>query len=327
MDYHRGDHCISGFSLPGVLADPDVVSALTDSHLAVIMATAYDGTSFADCITQSYFNPDFYSQANTARMVAEYSDFVYRLNVLLHDSGKTFILSNWEGDNALYCGQAYTYTISAAFREQCAAGYPTVYGGALSPHQAVEGMVLWMKARYLGVTLGRERARSEGLTGFDVFVAPEICAVHMLHALGLESVLYDVIPRIPFDYVSYSSYESLGGSTPAQTLMADLDVIRTVSGSDRIIIGEFGFSRSADRGALIAKTQAVTAAAIAWGVSYIIQWNLYDEVEDSDFGLFDVSGRLTELGTYYQQAFRDSPGRSEPGRPRGAHVDPVSKMN
>ena len=164
-------------------------------------------------------------------------------------------------------------------------------------------MILWLKARYLGVMAGKERARSEGRRGVEVLAAAEISSVRMLRDQGLESVVYDVMPEVPFDYVSYSCYESLGRADPESALVEDLDLIRSVTGTDRVIVGELGFSRSWEGERWVLKTRATTEAAIRWGVSYVIQWNLYDQDETQDFGLFDLDGNLTGLGEYYRRAF------------------------
>ncbi len=303
IDYNRGASCIADFSLPSALDDPDLASALADPSVKVIILTVYDGTGFADCATHSYLSPKFYSAANSARMVNEYSEFVYRLHVLFENTGKTFILANWEGDNALYCGAAYSYIHSKEFRSACQSIYPLAYDGNRGPHDSVEGMILWLKTRYLGVTAGRERARLEGRTGVEVLVAAEISSVRMLRDEGLESVVYDVMPGVPFDYVSYSCYESLSHSDPESALADDLDSIRRITGSDRVILGELGFSRAGLGDRLVPATRAVTDVAIHWGVDYIIQWSLYDIDEAHDFGVFDSEGKLTGLGEYYQEAF------------------------
>ena len=303
IDYNRGTSCIAGFTLASALDDPDLRNALADHRLKVAMITAYDGASFADCVTPSYLSLGFYSPANTASVVNEYADFVHRLYVLFENTGKKFILSNWEGDNALYCGQAASYARSEEFRAACLSNYSLAYDGNRSPHDSVEGMVLWFQARHRGVTLGKERARIEGRTGIEVLVAPEFSAVHMLRDQGFASVLSDVIPRVPFDCISYSCYESLAHSEPDSALTADLDWIRRITGSDRIILGELGFSRSALGHRLIPTTRAATQAAIRWGVAYVIQWNLYDQDRAVDFGLFDLDGNLTELGAHYRQVF------------------------
>ena len=303
IDYNRSSLCIPSFRLSNVLGDADLRSALADPRLKVVMATVYDGASFADCRTPLYLNLAFYSEANTARMVAEYSDFVYRLHVLFAGTGKRFILANWEGDNAIYCGSADGYAFSDEFRANCDRLYPEYYGGNANPRESIEAMILWHRARRRGVKSGIERARTEGLSGIDVLMAPEISAVRMLHDRGFASVLYDVLPRISFDYVSYSSWESLGAAKPADALASDLELIRSVSASNRIIVGEMGFSRSAYGDRQLAAAQAYDDAAIRWGAAYIIYWSLYDSDPSNDFGLFDVNGALTAIGAYYRSMF------------------------
>ena len=78
-----------------------------------------------------------------------------------------------------------------------------------------------------------------------VYAAPEINIVRALRESGLKSVLYDVLPSVMFDYVSYSAYESINALDPSAALHADLDTIAAVIGSNSIIVGETGFSRTA----------------------------------------------------------------------------------
>ena len=123
----------------------------------------------------------------------------------------------------------------------------------------------------------------------------------MLRDFGFASMLWDVIPRVRFDYVSYSSHESL--SNGGSALSSDLDLIRSVARTDRIIIGEIGFQRSSSGDRLIPWTIFAINAALDSGVVYIVQWNLYDQVSSSDFGLYDVDGKMTDIGSFYKQAF------------------------
>ncbi|MBC7927050.1 MAG: hypothetical protein H7039_15485 [Bryobacteraceae bacterium] len=300
-DYNQGPACLPNFTLSGALDNPDLLSALAHPQLEVIMITTYDGAGFGDCFTHPYLNPEWYTPGNTERIVSEYSEFVHRLHVLLQGTGKRLILSNWEGDNALYCGQAYSYLHSDVFREQCLAAYPLAYGGNRGPQDSVKGMVLWLKARYLGMTSGRERAKLSGLTGVQVESAIEFCSLSMLRSHGLQSVLYDVLPSVAFDYISYSAYESLTAADPASALRADLNRIQMLTGTKRIILGEVGFSRSRLGDRQIEAIHKVTNAAIEWGVPYIILWNLYDQDVENDYGLFDLEGRISTLGIEYSR--------------------------
>jgi hypothetical protein len=107
--------------------------------------------------------------------------------------------------------------------------------------------------------------------------------------------------------VSYSAYESINTPDPAATLSADLNTIRSVAGTNAIIIGETGFSRSAWGAQAVPRTDAVIAAAEAWGVAYIIQWNLYDGSAPDDFGLLSSDGNETPLGVYFQSKLNGMP--------------------
>jgi hypothetical protein len=72
------------------------------------------GGSLGDCAIHRYMNPDFYTADTTTKMVEEYAALTLQLHRAHQGSGKTFILANWEGDNALYCGSAY-YIANADF--------------------------------------------------------------------------------------------------------------------------------------------------------------------------------------------------------------------
>jgi len=113
-----------------------------------------------------------------------------------------------------------------------------------------------------------------------------------------------VIPYAPFDYVSYSCYESLSHPDPAKALVADLNKIRDVTGSSRLIVGEVGFSRAMSGAKVTALLQSVVSAAIGWGAEYIIHWNLHDQSPTEDFGLYDLNGRITEIGVFYNGVFK-----------------------
>jgi hypothetical protein len=113
------------------------------------------------------------------------------------------------------------------------------------------------------------------------------------------------LPSVTFDYVSYSAWESLNSSDPVATLQSDLDTIREVTGSSAVIIGESGFSRLDSGNHSVELSSEVISAALAWGVRYLVQWQLYDADSAHPFGLYDLDGQATSLADwfrlYYQQ--------------------------
>jgi hypothetical protein len=260
------------------------------------MITAYDGAGFSNCQTHDFLRLSFHTAENRKRIAAEYSEFTYELFRSHAGSGKRFIISNWESDNSVYCGAAYLYTHDANARASCDAVYQQAYGNA-SPEETMQALRLWFTARWEGIQEGRRRAAADGFAGITVHSAPEINSVRTLAEHGLPSVLENVVPFIPFDYVSYSSWESINRADTGAELKKDLDRIRQVAGAATVIVGEFGFARStADA---MAKIAEAISAAEQWGTPYIFHWVMYDDASGVGFGLFDQQGTLTELGRYY----------------------------
>ncbi|MGI8742678.1 MAG: hypothetical protein ACR2NN_08920 [Bryobacteraceae bacterium] len=293
--------CYQNFSLTDAARLPDVKRAFDNPNIDVIMITAYDGVTFGDCQTHRYLSPRFYTPENTAAIVQEYSDFTLYLYQTYQGTHKRFIISNWEADNDVYCGRAWGYATFQAVRASCDATYALAYGGNATPQDSLEGLKLWFMARQRGILEGRNRAAALGIGGAPrVYFAVEFCMVHALRDAGLKSVLYDVLPFVTFDYASYSAYESINRPDPVASLVADLNLLRDVLGSNSIILGEIGFSPSQlGFDAAIAHTNEVIEAATAWGVSYMFQWHLFNQGTQDDFGLYDCNGQATPFGNYY----------------------------
>lgn len=305
VDYGRGTTCDPALSLTALAQEPDVRSALAMPGIDTYIITAYDAVSFGDCARHHYLRPAFYTPENTGAILREYSDFTLYLYETYSTTHKRFILSNWESDNAIYCGNANGYATQADTRAKCDALYPTFYGNA-SADESFTALRKWFEVRQQGVADGRARAAAAGLGGSRVFCAPEISIVRGLHEAGLKSVLYDVLPHIMFDYVSYSSWESINRPNAPAALIADLETIQNVLGTGAIIVGEVGYSRTAwgDCGAA-ARIESVIAAALDWGVPFVIRWNLYDSGGE-ELGLFDRQGTLTALGVSYREGMSPS---------------------
>jgi len=300
VDYQTGEDCATDFSLPDAIQSPDLVRALSNRQISTFIFTLYDDLTFG-CDSQRYFDPSFYSPENTAALVQEYADLT--LFLIQNYPDKRFILDHWEGDNAIFCGTAYTYATDPQARARCDSNYQAWFGVA-SPAEGLRGLRLWLEARAAGVKEGSQLAAARGLPAGHVQVAAEMNIVRALHDHGLPSVLYDVLPGLAVDYVSYSAYESIGGPEPAAQLRADLDTIRSVSGLP-VIIGEFGFPRAA-RPDVVALDDVVVNAAAAWGVDYAVAWNLFDQSPTENFGVYDLQGQPTPLAPYFFQLFHSA---------------------
>ena len=316
-DYNIGADCYSGFSLSKVLREPDVMAALADPRVETFMLTVYDGASFGDdCLYQHALQAEFHTDANRQAVIEEYEAFVYELARRFVGSGKEFILSNWEGDNAAYCGAAYQYVHDEAFRASCDADYADYYGGNAGPAETLDALRNWLSDRAAGLERGRQRALEDGYSGVSIRTAIEINIVRALSSAGLPSVLYDVIPDSDFDYVSYSAWESLyGGDTIEALLTADLDAVRHAAGTDAVIAGEVGVAQAAWGDQTVPRLAEALRAAEEWGAPLIFHWLLYD-YDETGYGMFDMQERRSPVGQFYRNRFT---GRARP-RPTGAPI-------
>jgi hypothetical protein len=308
-DYNVGTECYENFSLTRLAQETDVESALSDERIRVLILTTYDGVTFGDCHTHRYLNPEFYSPGNIEALKAEYREFVVYLFQRYAGSGRRVVISNWEGDNAIYCGAAHRYATEESFRKECDANYSLLYDGNAGPEQSLEGMKLWLLIRQEAIEEGIAEAHARGWSGLDVVHAPEISIVRSLEERGLRSVLRDILPALRPEYVSYSAYESINRDDPARALAVDVATVRLQSGASHIIIGEAGYSRKRWGSAGTDRLHAVIEQALELGVAYLICWNLQDQGPDADYGLFDDAGELTAVGRLVEKVLRAEGGR------------------
>ncbi len=170
------------------------------------------------------------------------------------DSGKTFVLSHWEGDWSI---RGHT----DAQRD------PT--------DEAIAGMAAWLRARQAGV----DRARAEvGQQGVQVYHAAEVNLVVRSLREGAPNVVNRVLPQVEVDLVSYSAYDGQGD---AGLLRECLDFIaahaRTTAPFERdVFIGEFGLPENEfepERRERVIR--GVVETARDWGCPWILYWQLY----------------------------------------------------
>jgi hypothetical protein len=289
-------------SLLQVLSGAQMQAAINNPNLTTIILTVFDRTTCGNN-AQIYVDPTYYqSSTNNNAVIADYQSLTEQLYSQYHGSGKTFIIDNWEGDNAVYCSDAYDYGMNPATQAACDANYAALYKGVPNAAQGIAGFKSWATARQQGVANGKSWAVANGLTsGIQVDYAIEFNIVHALQNAGFESVLDNVVLSVPHDYASYSAYESTNIS--AAQLTTDLDSLRTTLGNSNVIIGEFGFSEAATGASqqqVRQKSDAIINAAIAWGVPYIIQWVVFD---NDQFGLYDFGATPQAMACYFQSRY------------------------
>jgi hypothetical protein len=186
-------------------------------------------------------------------------DQMYRLAKYLltayADSGKTFILQNWEGDHLLYAG---------------------LRAGTPPDATRIQGMIDWWNARQEGVQAARRELRPH-----DVDVA-HACEVNFLNAAlqGMVTATNSVVPYTRCDLYSYSSWDI--GYDPGELVRA-LDLLESKAPASRrygrrnIYLGEYGKPKipGVTDAARFDTVRDLMEAALGWGVRYAVYWQVY----------------------------------------------------
>ncbi|MCH9646611.1 MAG: hypothetical protein K0U98_00150 [Deltaproteobacteria bacterium] len=198
-----------------------------------------------------------------AAMQREFYNLTKHFLTTYNGTGKTFVFSNWEGDNQLR-----------------RAGIPV-------PQYSIDNMVDWLQARQAGVN----QARVE-------IPYPAMTDVRVLHSVEANDwngiVVNDVIPLAGTDLVSYSAWgttpEFINGDTQAirdltfprfDNMVEELQPLHWTApwneaeDGKRLYLGEWGRREGSP------DTQGVTilnsaSATRAWGIPWLFYWTTYD---------------------------------------------------
>ncbi len=268
--YKNGGPCLLGMNLTALASRPDFNAIITDPKFSTVIFTAYDWASFADCNTQNFLDSTFYTPTNIAAIELEFTNFA---TYLKQYTNKKFIITNWEGDNAVYCGAAYS-------DPNCP-----------SAPANIVGFKKWMMARSAGISAANAPNVKFGI---------EFCNIHSLENLGKPTILNNVIPYVNADYYLYSAYESFNIS--ANQLAIDIDFVRNKlvgfgKNPNALLIGEMGFGKNDWGSATNAadSLQNTIDVVIQKQIPYAIAWTLIDT--PSNFGMYDPMGLITAQGT------------------------------
>lgn len=256
-------------SLSAVASQTPYANVFSDSRLTTYVLTTYSNFARVDGWKDGVSSAEASAERSETADLARYLLDTYPT--------KTFILSNWEGDNAV-----------------------NLAGGTSTARQ---GFADWSVARIAGIN---DAKASRPTQASRLKSALEYNAVTGCGTTRW-CVLTQVAPLISADYYSYSSWEAMGTGTssPSQLttdLQASLAAIQTGQPSvtaANIIVGEFGLARDipqAGECAAAAITTQVMTAIENFGASYGIFWQIVDNPVNSTwngFGLYRFDGSST----------------------------------
>ncbi|QGQ97767.1 hypothetical protein EHS13_24195 [Paenibacillus psychroresistens] len=259
----------------------------TYTNMKALAQSTYFSTvfnkSFNTFILEAYeFTSNDFTDGMTATEVANVKDEFYQLTKYLmqtyQGTGKTFILQQWEGDNAI-----------------C---YPA---GTCNPGStAIQGMIDWLNARQDGITQARTELSTT--TGVHVYGAAEVNKVTDARLYPSDmtkgNATNRVIPSTHMDLYSYSMYDA-GFPANTSTIISNLDYLKlkapdsSAFGANNLYLGEFGLPEN-DYLTVFHKqnAQSIIETSLNWGVNFAVFWQLYDNEPKTTF-----TGRPTNSDT------------------------------
>ena len=204
--------------------------------------------------------PDHYwlrgvTEKQAADETRQFHEFARYLLTTYRDTGKTFVLQNWEGD----------WAIRGRFDPKVD---PTP--------MAIEGMIGWLNARQRGVDQAREEI---GQHGVWVYHAAEVNLVKGCLLDGRPGMTDKVLPHTHVDLVSYSAWDI---QNDRDLFRRALDFIakhapdRSPFGERNVYVGEFGAPENERTPAEMRKTvEDVIDVGLDWGCPYLVYWQVY----------------------------------------------------
>lgn len=265
-----------GCILDLVLEDP----VFADPRLKTLILTIGDFTTFPE----HQVDPDFIA-ANRDRIVREYRSALAAIDRHLGITPVDVVLTNWEGDNMVYCGGVYRFAKDPQFRPGCAGGTEAGIGRRL------DGLMSWFALRR--ATVEAYRPVSPNLR---LHYAVEFNNLHILDqdcrgdgcnpALGVFRRLSSE-PRP--ELCSYSSYDGLNRG------LLDQDIATMLRVCDKVIIGEIGFPAWGPNTEKARAGYAANARALLrWKdrIFAIVFWNAFESknAADKGYGLWTAEG-------------------------------------
>lgn len=204
------------------------------------------------------------SKEHAEKEYREIHDLAAHLLKTYSGTGKTFYLGHWEGDWHL-------------FKDYSLENDPD--------ETKIQGMIDWLNIRQKAVDDARKETPHERV---DVFHYTEVNQVQ-IGIQGKKCLTNSVLPKTNVDYVSYSSYDSLGGDAPVRLKKALDHIESKLTPKDglplgkRVWIGEYGFP--ADKNSPQKQdelSKRVIRTALEWGCPFVLYWEMYSNERKPD---------------------------------------------
>lgn len=292
---------------------------------STVFLTTMDSTSAGPTENASNFtNVTWMSQAsNRAAVTSEYYQLAKQLYLSQAGSAKTFVITNWEGDNLIHCGIAYGAIYKFLTEPDPA---KRIVCPSYESHR--DALILWFQARQDGIAQATAEFPSAGVSVVDGI---EIASYRMIHGSGLPftppatgaDTLHGIVPHIQPAYVLYSAWETTGNGRVDQDVREISTFLAAHSPGTTFALGELGrpgqagsttldpwvfremmraARRAADLGPLVGR---------AW-MRFAVIWQGFLTVDENQALFSSVGAETQAFGVAYDGA-RTVPGSAANG--------------
>lgn len=201
--------------------------ALTVADPATFGDVGYCATSVGDpCNTNPTYLVD---TARQNRIRTEYQELAYALYETQHDTGKRFLIGNWETENNLYTGdgnQGGIYPTLAYYKSHT---YMPPNNSVSDLWRRADGLITWFRLRQEGIRCGIYLATGQNYptgspcsgtphvpaySNVEVYDSIEMASMHMVQdarlrwGLNIPSTIDNIVPAVKPAYVTYSAWDS-----------------------------------------------------------------------------------------------------------------------
>lgn len=211
------------------------------------------------------------NKAEEKKLYDEMFEFASYLLKEYNNSGKTFMIGNWEGDWLLHSGFNRNMTPSKTH---------------------VKNMTKWFQIRQKAIDDAKRKVKH---TNVSIYHYIEVNLV-LKGMQGETCISKEILPKVDVDFVSYSSYEAIKNKTFQEKKMALEEVFTYIEEQlkpkkglpfkRRAYLGEYGYHANSKKPKTFQKqfdeTKEIMQIALELNIPFALHWQMYNNEYDKN---------------------------------------------
>jgi hypothetical protein len=226
-------------------------------------------------------------------------EFVSYLLKEYNNSGKTFMIGNWEGDWLLH---------------------PEYNRKITPPKKDVKNMTKWFQIRQKAIDDAKKKTKHKNVQIYH-YIELNLALKGMK---GEVCIAENILPKVDIDLVSYSSYEAIkkrNFDEKTKTLTAIFNYLekqlkpkKNIPFTRRVFIGEYGYHANINNPQSFInqhnETKEIMQIALALDLPFALHWQMYNNEYDKKTGrskemsLVNEQGKKTSLYFLHQAYYK-----------------------